>query len=120
MALHGTATVNRSGLSASGVDIGDLVDRLGGPAQLGFTNGDDGRSSDEGVAWAMNEPRPVPQPGIGRGARSDYGLCGVHMRKIVILPGAVVALFLILRALAEPFVIDIHDPGTYHNDWGRT
>jgi len=32
--------------------------------------------------------------------------------------GAVLGLFLIGRAIAEPFVIDVGDPSTYRNDWG--
>lgn len=26
--------------------------------------------------------------------------------------------FLVVRAIAEPFVIDLSDPATYRNDWG--
>jgi len=40
------------------------------------------------------------------------------MGKAVLGLGVVVALFLIVRALAEPFVIDLSDPATYRNDWG--
>ncbi|MDP9207454.1 MAG: hypothetical protein M3O65_02955 [Actinomycetota bacterium] len=32
--------------------------------------------------------------------------------------GLAVGLFLIVRAVAEPFVIDMSDPATYRNDWG--
>ena len=30
----------------------------------------------------------------------------------------VFGLFLIGRAIVEPFVINVHDPSTYHLDWG--
>jgi len=30
----------------------------------------------------------------------------------------IAGLFLVARAIAEPFVIDITDPATYHLDWG--
>jgi len=32
--------------------------------------------------------------------------------------GLIIGLFLIVRAIAEPFVIDFGDPATYRNDWG--
>jgi hypothetical protein len=32
--------------------------------------------------------------------------------------GLVLGLYLIVRAIAEPFVIDMSDPATYRNDWG--
>jgi hypothetical protein len=32
--------------------------------------------------------------------------------------GCVMALFLVVRGIAEPFVIDVNDPGSYRNDWG--
>ena len=40
------------------------------------------------------------------------------MRKAVIAVGLAFGLFLIVRAIAEPFVIDMSDPATYRNDWG--
>lgn len=40
------------------------------------------------------------------------------MRKIVSVLGLVLGLYLIVRAIVEPFVIDFHDPATYRNDWG--
>ena len=40
------------------------------------------------------------------------------MRKAAIAVGLGLGLFLILRAVAEPFVIDMSDPATYRNDWG--
>jgi hypothetical protein len=30
----------------------------------------------------------------------------------------IVGLYLVARAVVEPFVIDMHDPATYHLDWG--
>jgi len=40
------------------------------------------------------------------------------MRKILVVVGLVVGLYLIVRAIAEPFVIDFGDPASYRNDWG--
>ena len=40
------------------------------------------------------------------------------MRKAATVVGLVLGLFLIVRAVAEPFVIDMSDPATYRNDWG--
>ena len=40
------------------------------------------------------------------------------MRKAVAALGFALGLFLVIRAVAEPFVIDLSDPATYRNDWG--
>jgi hypothetical protein len=40
------------------------------------------------------------------------------MRKAAAVVGLVVGLYLIVRAVAEPFVIDVSDPATYRSDWG--
>ena len=40
------------------------------------------------------------------------------MRKAAAALGVALGLFLIIRAIAEPFVIDLSDPATYRNDWG--
>jgi hypothetical protein len=40
------------------------------------------------------------------------------MRKAAIAVGLGLGLFLIVRAVAEPFVIDVSNPATYRNDWG--
>jgi len=40
------------------------------------------------------------------------------MRKILIGLGVVLGLYLVVRALVEPFVIDMGDPATYRHDWG--
>ncbi len=32
--------------------------------------------------------------------------------------GVVLGLYLIGRAIVEPFVVDMSDPAAYHNDWG--
>ena len=32
--------------------------------------------------------------------------------------GVVVGLYLVVRAIAEPFLIDMSDPATYRDDWG--
>lgn len=40
------------------------------------------------------------------------------MRRILTVLGVLAGGYLILRALAEPFVIDVTDPATYRDDWG--
>lgn len=40
------------------------------------------------------------------------------MKKTFLVLGTVFGLYLIARALAEPFVIDLSDPASYRNDWG--
>jgi hypothetical protein len=40
------------------------------------------------------------------------------MRKAANTVGLGLGLFFIVRAVAEPFVIDLSDPATYRNDWG--
>ena len=41
-----------------------------------------------------------------------------RMKKILAGLGVVIALFFMLRAIAEPFMIEMSDPATYRNDWG--
>lgn len=40
------------------------------------------------------------------------------MRKAAVAVGVAVGLYLIVRAVAEPFVIDMSNPATYRHDWG--
>jgi hypothetical protein len=40
------------------------------------------------------------------------------MRRIGAVVGVLLGLYLIVRAIAEPFVIDTSDPATYRDDWG--
>jgi hypothetical protein len=40
------------------------------------------------------------------------------MRKLATILGSVIGLYLVGRALIEPFVIDMTDPSTYRHDWG--
>ncbi|MFC4063063.1 hypothetical protein ACFOWE_32700 [Planomonospora corallina] len=40
------------------------------------------------------------------------------MRKVIRVLGLVLGAYLIVRAVAEPFVIDVSDPATYRDDWG--
>ncbi|MFE9657953.1 hypothetical protein [Micromonospora sp. NPDC006431] len=40
------------------------------------------------------------------------------MKKGLVVLGMVFGLYLIARALAEPFVIDLSDPASYRDDWG--
>jgi len=40
------------------------------------------------------------------------------MRKAAVVVSLALGLYLIVRAVAEPFVIDLSDPAIYRNDWG--
>jgi hypothetical protein len=40
------------------------------------------------------------------------------MERALLVLGAVLGVYLAIRALAEPLVIDVTDPSTYRNDWG--
>jgi hypothetical protein len=40
------------------------------------------------------------------------------MRKAGAIVGLAIGLYFIVRAVAEPFVIDMSDPATYRNNWG--
>ncbi|MBE1486621.1 hypothetical protein [Plantactinospora soyae] len=40
------------------------------------------------------------------------------MKRALGAVGIVVGFYLIVRALVEPFVIDMTDPATYRQDWG--
>ncbi len=40
------------------------------------------------------------------------------LKRIGVGLGLVVGAYLIVRAVAEPFVIDMTDPATYRTDWG--
>jgi hypothetical protein len=40
------------------------------------------------------------------------------MRKIVMGFGVLLGLYLIARAVVEPFMIDMTDPASYRRDWG--
>lgn len=40
------------------------------------------------------------------------------MRKAASTLGLIVGLYLVARAIIEPFVIDMSDPATYREDWG--
>jgi hypothetical protein len=40
------------------------------------------------------------------------------MRKILWLSALILGLYLVGRAIAEPFVIDFSAPATYRDDWG--
>jgi hypothetical protein len=40
------------------------------------------------------------------------------VRKALVVVGLALGAFLIVRAMVEPFVIDISDPSTYRADWG--
>jgi hypothetical protein len=42
----------------------------------------------------------------------------VRVKKIAMGVGLLLGLYLIVRAVAEPFVIDMTDPATYRSDWG--
>ena len=38
--------------------------------------------------------------------------------RVARIVGSVVGLYLVVRAIAEPFLIDMSDPATYRDDWG--
>jgi hypothetical protein len=40
------------------------------------------------------------------------------MLRVARVVGVVVGLYLVARAIAEPFLIDMSDPATYRDDWG--
>jgi hypothetical protein len=40
------------------------------------------------------------------------------VKKVSTVLGLLLGLYLIVRAIAEPFVIDMSDPSTYERDWG--
>jgi hypothetical protein len=40
------------------------------------------------------------------------------MRKLLLGLGGIVGVYLVGRAIVEPFVINASDPSTYRNDWG--
>jgi hypothetical protein len=40
------------------------------------------------------------------------------VRRAGVIIGFVLGLYLIARAIAEPFVIDVTNPATYRHDWG--
>ncbi|MBA3252304.1 MAG: hypothetical protein H0T66_18835 [Geodermatophilaceae bacterium] len=40
------------------------------------------------------------------------------MRRVLVGLGLVLALYLVVRAVVEPFVIDVTDASTYRDDWG--
>lgn len=40
------------------------------------------------------------------------------MRRILWLAGLILGVYLVARAIAELFVIDVGDPATYRSDWG--
>ena len=40
------------------------------------------------------------------------------MRTVLFWLGVLLGVYLIGRAIAEPFVIDMSDPATYSKDWG--
>jgi len=49
---------------------------------------------------------------------ADRSVGEVQMRKALLVFGTVLGVYLIARAIAEPFVIDVSDPASYRKDWG--
>lgn len=39
-------------------------------------------------------------------------------RQLVVVAALILGAYLVVRAVAEPFVIDLADPASYRNDWG--
>jgi hypothetical protein len=42
----------------------------------------------------------------------------VTARRVVAGLGLIVAIYLVVRGIAEPFLIDVNDPDSYRSDWG--
>ncbi|MEV3858369.1 hypothetical protein AB0J38_29140 [Streptomyces sp. NPDC050095] len=40
------------------------------------------------------------------------------MKRLGVVLASVLGLYLIVRGIAEPFVVDWSDPASYRNDWG--
>lgn len=40
------------------------------------------------------------------------------MKRLVVVIAYILGVYLVMRAVAEPFAIDIADPATYRDDWG--
>ncbi|WP_433507116.1 hypothetical protein ACQP04_11935 [Pseudonocardia halophobica] len=40
------------------------------------------------------------------------------MRRVLLVAAVILGLYLVGRAVAEPFVIDLGDPASYRDDWG--
>ena len=40
------------------------------------------------------------------------------MRRVLLVLAWILGAYLIVRAVTEPFVIDMADPATYQDDWG--
>jgi hypothetical protein len=40
------------------------------------------------------------------------------VRRFLHAAGMLLGAYLVVRAVAEPFVVDMGDPATYENDWG--
>lgn len=56
--------------------------------------------------------------GIARGAGARRTPNLEIVKKLLIVVGHVLGVYLFVRAIAEPFVISMSDPSTYHLDWG--
>lgn len=41
-----------------------------------------------------------------------------QLRRVAAVLGVILGLYLIGRAIAEPFVTDLSDPSAYRDDWG--
>ena len=52
------------------------------------------------------------------GARIVVGSKERTMRNIARIVGVVIGLYLVGRAIVEPFLLDMSDPATYRDDWG--
>jgi len=38
--------------------------------------------------------------------------------RVLVGVGLIVAIYLVVRGIAEPFLIDVNDPDSYRSDWG--
>jgi hypothetical protein len=68
-------------------------------------------------AGVDNEASLTPQTSVAD-AVATAGRGAQNVKTIGWVLAISVGLYFIGRAVLEPFVIDVTDPATYHNDWG--
>jgi len=115
---------------SSDLKAGPAGGRLRRPSSAGSDTTVTGRSASPASkpleatrVWARH-----PLPADGRGPHGTQ-VCSLlppileeyavrSVRKAATFVGLALDLYLIIRAVAEPFVIDMSNPATYRNDWG--
>jgi hypothetical protein len=70
-------------------------------------------------ASSTSEPK-VGGPTLERVTRPTPAGSRRHVtgRRVLAGLGLIVAIYLVVRGIAEPFLIDADDPDSYRNDWG--